>query len=147
MRRSRTLAVITLGAVGIGLVGCADAPPEREALDQAATIKEVKGTSLMEVTLSRVAQDRLGLKTAPVTGQSGALVVPYGAVLYDGTGKTWVYIRSKPRTFVRSRITVTDITGNAVTASRGPDVGTPVVTRGVAELYGAEAEIGAEEPE
>ena len=39
------------------------------------------------------------------------------------------------------------ITGDEVTASRGPDIGTPVVTRGVAELYGAEAEIGAEEPE
>jgi hypothetical protein len=139
--------VLTLGAVGIALVGCADAPPERDALAQAATIKEVKGTKLMEVTLSRVAQDRLGLKTAPVAGQSGALVIPYGALLYDGTGKTWVYVRSKPRTFVRSPITVTDITGNDVTASRGPEVGTPVVTRGVAELYGAEAEIGAEEPE
>jgi hypothetical protein len=139
--------VLTLGAVGAGVTGCADAPPEREALDQAATIREVKHTNRVAVTLSKVGLDRLGLKTAPVTGQAGALVVPYGAVLYDGNGKTWVYVRTAPRTFVRSPITVTDITGNDVTASRGPDVGTPVVTRGVAELYGAEAEIGAEEPE
>ncbi len=49
---------------------------------------------------------------------------------------------------MRSPITVTDIIGDAVTVvGADPTSARAVVTRGVAELYGAEAEIGAEEPE
>ncbi len=47
MHRRRTLAVLALGAVGLGLVGCAETLLRSgEPWSQAATIKEVKGTNL-----------------------------------------------------------------------------------------------------
>jgi hypothetical protein len=147
MHRRRTVAVLALATLGFCLYGCAETTSEEAEPEPSATIREVKGTGLNEVTLSEEAGPRLGLRMTPVGEQAGVKTVPYAAVVYDSEGKAWVYVSPKPRRYVRTRITITDIVGDEVTVSNGPEVGTPVVTRGAAELYGAEAEIGAEEPE
>jgi hypothetical protein len=69
-------------------------------------------------------------------------VVPYGAVIYDAYGGTWVYTSPEPRVFVRHEIDIDYIDGDMTVLSHGPDVGTAVVTVGVAELFGTEFEIG-----
>jgi len=68
--------------------------------------------------------------------------VPYGALIYDPQGKTWVYTSPKPRTFVRQNIEVDYIEGNLVFLAEGPPTGTEVATVGVAELYGTEFKVG-----
>jgi hypothetical protein len=92
--------------------------------------------------------ERLDIATAPVRDavvkRTGALrrVVPYGAVLYDAHGATWVYTSPETRTFVRHSIGVDFIDGEEAVLSDGPPAGTMVVTVGGQELFGAEFEIG-----
>jgi hypothetical protein len=59
-------------------------------------------------------------------------------VLYDAAGDTWTFTNPEPLVFVRQRISVTYIDGNRAVLADGPAPGTPVVTVGAAELYGAE---------
>jgi len=75
-------------------------------------------------------------------GTESAIVVPHGALLNDIHGGTWVYVRTGPHAYSRRRVEVQDIVNNLVLLSRGPDVNTPVVTNGAAELYGVEFGVG-----
>ncbi len=68
--------------------------------------------------------------------------IPYGAVLYDPTGKTWVYTNPSELVFVREPIQIQTIAGDDVILSEGPPSGAPVVTVGAAELYGTEFGVG-----
>jgi len=65
-------------------------------------------------------------------------VVPYAAVIYGVNGETWVYTNPEPLVFLRQPIVISYIEGDQAFLSEGPDIGTAVVTVGVAELYGAE---------
>jgi hypothetical protein len=75
---------------------------------------------------------------------SGAqrLVVPYGAVIYDLHGETWVYTNPEPLVFVRHPIRVDYIEGDLAVLLEGPPAGTEVATVGVAELFGTEFGVG-----
>jgi hypothetical protein len=72
------------------------------------------------------------------------LTIPYAAVLYDTTGKTWVYTTSASLVFVRSPVTVDHIEGDQAVLTAGPAVGTAVVTTGAEELFGSETEFEEE---
>ena len=80
----------------------ADVPQSRKKpppAGVAAATKEEAGGDLSRLTLTDKAVERLSLATAKVTkGAGGALEVPYGALIYDATGKTWVYTNPEPRT-------------------------------------------------
>lgn len=65
-------------------------------------------------------------------------VIPFAALIYGIKGETWVYTNPEPLVFVRVPVVVDTIEGDQVFLSEGPDVGTAIVTVGVAELYGAE---------
>lgn len=65
-------------------------------------------------------------------------VVPYSAVYYDAKGNAWVYVNGTPLTYERQHIIVERVVGDLALLSKGPAVGTPVVTVGAALLYGAE---------
>lgn len=75
-------------------------------------------------------------------GSETATVVPHSALLHDIHGGTWVYARTAPHVYSRRRVEVKDVVGNLVLLTRGPEVNTPVVTSGVAELYGVEFGVG-----
>jgi RND family efflux transporter MFP subunit len=75
-------------------------------------------------------------------GTENAIVVPHSALLNDIHGGTWVYVRTAPHVFERRRVEVQDVVNNLVLLTRGPDVNTPVVTNGAAELYGVEFGVG-----
>lgn len=79
----------------------------------------------------------------PLAG-SGTLrsVVPFSAVVYGAHGESWVYTSPEPLTYVRHPIGIDYIQNDLAVLSDGPPVGTEVVTVGVAELYGAEFEVG-----
>jgi hypothetical protein len=112
-----------------------------------ATVEHISGSDLYRVTLTEKAMERTDVQTTTVkraTNGSGAsrLVVPYSSIIYDPHGGVWVYTSPQERTFVRHKIVVDDIEGDNVYLSEGPAVGTTVASVGVAEIYGAEFEIG-----
>jgi hypothetical protein len=98
------------------------------------------------LTLTAKAVERLGIQTTPISETTVAgkrrKVVPYGAVLYDADGKTFVYVSSAPNTYVREPITVDFIQGDRAVLTAGPAAGTAIVTVGAAELYGTETGVG-----
>ena len=105
-------------------------------------VEQIDGSELARVTLSAAAIERLDLRTVPVRKVSvdgeSRTVVPYGAVLYDANGDTWIYTSPKPRTFTRQGITVDSIDGSRAVLSAGPAAGTQIVIVGAQELWGAE---------
>jgi hypothetical protein len=143
----RVFWVVALVAMSLALFGCSEATESSESSgDPAASLEEVtapNGEELERVILTEEAVKRLGIRMTPVAEQAGTRVVPYAAVVYDPNGSTWVYIRPKPRSFQRYPVTIRNIDGEDAFLSAGPDTGTPVVTVGTPELYGAEQEIGA----
>jgi hypothetical protein len=58
--------------------------------------------------------------------------------VFDVHGGTWVYERIAPRQYARRRVVVSHTVGADAALASGPAVGTPVVTAGVQELFGAE---------
>jgi hypothetical protein len=134
-------------AAGLGLSGCGGsaqgaAPP---AAEEPASVAVASDGGPGIVTLSQAAEQRLGIRTAPVTAKGSALTVPYGAVIYEPDGSAWAYVQTGPRHFQRQRLTIAGITGNTVTLSSGPAAGTAVVEQGGAELVGVETGIDGEE--
>ncbi|MBT2520806.1 hypothetical protein [Arthrobacter sp. ISL-28] len=123
-------------AASIGLSGCAAVKPAAVPTGEAPASMEKVG-DLNRLTLTDKAVERLGLTTEKVT-KGSALEVPYGALIYDGAGKTWVYTNPEPKTYIRAAVIVDKITGSKVQLRSGPPAGTDVVTVGAAELFGAE---------
>jgi len=134
----RSILVLVFAA-SMGLSGCAAVKTAAAPAGQAASTMEKVGTDLNKLTLTDKAVERLGVTTAKVTkGTDSALEIPYGSLVYDATGKTWVYTNPESRTYIRAAVTVDRITANRVLLRSGPAVGTDVVTVGAAELFGAE---------
>jgi hypothetical protein len=143
-RRGRStkvlIALLVAAFLALSLPGCSQPQVEAvSAADAPATLEEVPGTDLHRVTLTEHAVERLGLKTETTTADpQGKLTVPYGAILYDSQGRTWVYTNPEPRVYVRQAISVERIAGEVAVLREGPPAGTVVVTLGAEELFGAE---------
>ena len=144
MQHSNRCMVAILIIAGLQLSACerkSDKPPKIEP----AHVEHVEGTELSRVTLTARAAERLDIKTVPVRDvylSPLRKIVPYGAVLYDAHGGTWVYTSPEPLVFVRHRIIVDYIEEDRAVLSDGPPTGTEVVSVGAAELFGTEFEIG-----
>jgi len=135
------LVAFVLYAVVAGLSGTSVAS---EAENAPATAEAIGHTGLHRLVLSERAMQRVGIRVAPVervvvAGQR-RVAVPYSAILYDADGRTWAYTNPAPRTFVRHRVAVQRVRGGAAILTRGPPLGTRVVTVGAAELFGTEFE-------
>lgn len=74
----------------------------------------------------------------PLKGETESLVVPRAAVIRDIYGTGWVYVKSGETEFRRERVAVAFTTDELAVLTLGPDVGTPVVVDGAAELFGTE---------
>jgi hypothetical protein len=139
------LALIAAGSIEIFAGEGAAAAAEEE--NSAASVEPVTGSDLSRIRLSKLAANRIGLRTdtvrsaKAVNGGSAVKAVPYTALLYDDHGETWVYVSQKPLLFVRAPVQVAFIDGTRVVLSKGPEVGTPVATVGAAELFGTEFEV------
>ena len=138
-RRSRW-AVTVLLVVPLLLTACTGAGGE-ESAQPPAVAEQVKGTDLTRVTLTAAAAKRLDVHTATVRSYGAGthrLVIPYDAVLYDPNGDTWTYTNPKPLVFQREDISVARIDGDSAVLTKGPVIGTPVVTVGATEIWGVE---------
>jgi hypothetical protein len=145
-KHSSRWIVVLLILAGLGataLSACSDSSDEAAA-DEPASVEPIKGTSYNTITLSADAAERLGIETGTVSEKRGRKVIPYSAVSYTPNGGTFTYTSPKERTFVRQTISVKTVRNGEAILSKGPPVGTAVVTVGTAELFGTEYEF---EPE
>jgi hypothetical protein len=150
MKHHKLSTAIGVLSGALALSACAETTTAPAADDSAAIVKPLAADpDRSSVRLADTAVQRLGIKTAPVRSGAGAstatarepgakTVVPYGAIIYDPSGGTWTYTETKPLTYVRVKIVVDRIVGSRALLLKSPPVGTPVVTVGAAELYGAE---------
>lgn len=65
-------------------------------------------------------------------------VVPRAAVIWNGLGTTWVYVRTGPESFRRRRVELGSGDAESVSVRRGLKEGDLVVTIGAESLYGLE---------
>jgi hypothetical protein len=149
-RRTILWVVALLLLAVLPVAGCQAGGEEESAADEPALVEPVEGSDdLFQVTLTAEAAERIDLQTAVVrTEGAGAAerpIVPYSAIVYETDGETWVYTSTEDLSFVREHIVVEAIEGDRAVLSEGPAAGTEVVTVGVAELFGAEHGIGADE--
>jgi hypothetical protein len=144
------VAALMLLLATLSLAGCRGEGEESTAADEPAKVEPVEGSDgLFQVTLTAEAAERIDLQTAVVRtegeGVEERTIVPYSALVYETDGGTWVYASTDDLSFVREHIVVQDIEGDRAVLSKGPPAGTEVVTVGVAELFGAEHGIGADD--
>jgi hypothetical protein len=108
-----------------------------------ARVEATNDAKIMKVTLTPKAAERLGIVIDEVRADpSGRRIVPYASVLYDLTGKTWVYISADPLTFVRGAVVIDTIKGDNVYLTDGPPAGTKVLAAGVPQVFGTEVKVG-----
>ena len=137
-RGNRWMAAVLL-VVPLLLTACGGTAGE-EATTKPAVEQHVKGTDITRVTLTAEAAKRIDIHTATVrSDRTGTrTVIPYAAVLYDPNGATWTYTSPKPLVFQREDISVARIDGNSAVLTKGPVIGTLVVTAGATEIWGVE---------
>jgi hypothetical protein len=104
-------------------------------------VEFLEGSDLGRVTMSQPAADRLGIKTEEVGRDRRGLIVPSSAIFVDTDGQWWVYTNPEPLTFIRHPIKIRRDNAGFARLESGPPAGTDIVTVGVAELYGVEAEV------
>jgi hypothetical protein len=147
MERNNRLLVVAPLLIALYLAACQRTHEAAEHI-KPAHVEHVEGEEVSRVTLTEKAAQRLGVTLDVVQDQRVARasavrkVVPYAAVLYDVTGRTWVYTSPDSLVFVRREIVVDYIEGDLAVLADGPPAGTRVVTLGATELHGAEFEIG-----
>ena len=143
MERLPTFAVMTAVALvaAVALAACTTAENAPTAENPIA-VEKIAGTEIWRLTLTKSAADRLDIRTATVESAGDGMVVPSAAVIIDPAGTYWVYTNPEPFVFVREEIRPVREEGQQAFFGVGPAIGTPVVTTGVPELYGAEFGIG-----
>jgi hypothetical protein len=132
-------AVVALLAVPALAAGCGGGAGF-EAAVKPAVVEKIDGGAATRVVLSPAAARRLDVRTVPVraAADGSRTVIPYAAVLYDPDGATWTYTSPKHLVFTRQDIDVDRIEGSSAFLTKGPSVGTRVVTVGATELWGVE---------
>lgn len=80
--------------------------------------------------------------TLSLKGTEVNLVVPYSSILYDMYGSSWVYQNTEPQVYVRQRVELHYVLEGLAVLSRGPAVGSKIVSAGAAELFGTEFGVG-----
>jgi hypothetical protein len=138
--RHRIGAAVAVAVAATALAACGGSSDDEGGGDP-ATVRPIKGTDRNAVTLTAQAAKRLGIQTALVRRLGPQTTVPYGAVVYNADGSTFTYTSPRPRVYVRAPITVARIAGGVAILSKGPAVGTVVVTVGSQELHGSEYEV------
>jgi hypothetical protein len=143
MGRSNRRALIGLGLAAFLLGACAQGEVAGiVSEDPPVKVEKNEATGLSQLTLSAKAAERLGIAIGAVSAAGAGTAVPYSALVYDKTGKTWVYTNPQGRDYVREAIEVQRIEGDLAYLSSGPPVGTAVVTVGTVELWGVDTGIG-----
>jgi multidrug efflux pump subunit AcrA (membrane-fusion protein) len=132
--------VLIVGSVS--LFACAEVPEEEtEHLYEPGKLEPIPETDVQRVKFTPLGAKQVGVETAEIGRDGQEKVIPYAAVIYDSSGKTFTYTSPERLTYVRQEIEIDHIDGDRVVLSDGPPAGTEVVTVGAAEVYGTEFEV------
>jgi hypothetical protein len=140
--------LITAGLIisVLPLSACSKQEGSAASKEHPSQVEKIAGSEISRVTLTEKAMQRIDLQTTAVREQgvdgSTRRVVPYSSLIYDPSGRTWIYTSPQPRTFVRQQVAVDRIEGDWVLLNDGPPVGTEVASVGVTQLYGSETGVG-----
>ena len=138
LKRDQSVRLVSLDGASLGDASHVGkpiaAPPTADAASSSADLYyEVDNRELQLMPGQRIGID------IPMASVTEALVVPAAAILYDIYGGTWVYVQSstseKGTKFTRSRVLLEWVEGDSAILSKGPSVGTMIVTDGAAELF------------
>ena len=124
------------------LTGCSSNTSAGADYAPPATVSDVDGSDVKQVTFTADGAARVGLESEAARLDGVSTFVPYASLIYDGQGAPWVYAVSSDLTFRRTPVVVDHIEGDGAWLSEGPGAGTRVVTVGATEVYGAELGIG-----
>jgi hypothetical protein len=142
MARFNVLAA-AMSAACLTMSGVSALAAETAVKATPARVEATLDANIKKITLTPKAAERLGIQIDEVRADpSGRRIVPYASVLYDLTGKTWVYISADPLTFVRGAVEIDTIKGDNVYLLDGPPVGTKVLAAGVPQVFGTEVGVG-----
>jgi len=133
MKRSTLFLSLFLILASLLLPACGPQSTTTEKISP-VTLEEIEGSELKRVILTDKAAERIDVQTDAASG----MVIPYAAVIYDIEGNTWIYTNPAPLTFVRAPIEIDHIEGDQAFLSKALESDDPIVTVGVAEIYGAE---------
>jgi hypothetical protein len=86
---------------------------------------------------SDLAQNEHVTATVPVGAMQGGVVVPAAALVY-GESEAWVYIQTKPSTFLKSQIDTGKAVGDGYFVAQGVRAGQPIVISGAGLLLARE---------
>jgi hypothetical protein len=140
--KSAFVAIAVIGAAA--LAGCGSSVEPK--IPASGVLVNQTATSPGQIILTEVGAQRIGLQTAPAgaASASAATVIPYSAVVYDPSGKTYAFTNPRPLTFVEVPISIQRIAGRSVYLTQGPKAGAKVVTVGAEELYGVQTGVLAQ---
>ncbi len=133
--------IVAVMVVVMPLAGCDDASEAKINSVRPATVeKQESGPS--RIKLTELAAKRLDIQFEEMKGTNGRLEASYNVVFYGNFGREWVIVSSQPNVFTRTAVKIERVEGDKVYFSKGPAVGTKLVTYGIAELIGIEYGIG-----
>ena len=82
--------------------------------------------------------------TTPAPKPAAGVIIPYSAIIYDPSGKTYAFIKAAPLTYTEVPITIDHDHGGSAYLTGGPTAGAQVVTVGAEELYGVQTGVLAQ---
>lgn len=167
VRRPLAAIVVLLGA-GVVLAGCGSS--SAPSIPVSAQLIGASEGSPGHILLNQLGAQRIGVQTAvvqavptsaptvkttvvagvkhtvttPAPKPADAVMIPYSAIIYDPSGKTYAFANTASLTYVEVPITVDRISGNAAYLKVGPRAGAKVVTVGAEELYGVQTGVLAQ---
>lgn len=127
------------------LVGC-NSHDKKYSKIQPAKVETRPGERIPNVILTPEAEKRLGIETSKTEiGRSSnqkLFQVPSSSILYDETGRNWIYFSLGNQTYHRTEIRLVKIEGKSAFISIPKSIQSPVVTVGASELLGTELGVG-----
>ena len=134
-------AKLVLVLAGLAVSACSEVEEGSSDGYEPATLGPIDGAEVKRVTFTAEGARRTGLQTATVRPSGKHKRVPYASLIYDGTGRAYVYTNPDPLTFIRAEVNVASVARDQVLLREGPPTGSLVVTAGAAQVYGTELEI------
>jgi hypothetical protein len=157
-------------AILLGLVAAGCGSSSTPSIPASGVLVNATSKSPGQIILTPVGASRIGLQTStaravpvpppivetkvvagvkhviriPAPKPASTVTVPYSAIIYDASGRTYVFTKIRPLTYVEVPIAVDHISGNSAYLKTGPKPGARVVSVGAEELYGVQTGVLAQ---
>lgn len=134
LTRPVSLGSLSVNSPAKGLAGKpVAAPPSANPLTSTVDVfYEVANPEMKLIPGQRLAA------TLAMKQNQSSLTVPWGSVVYDIFGNTWVYVEVSPRVYQRRRVVVEYVGDDRAVLAGGVAEGTGVVVEGSQELFASE---------